>query len=93
MARGLVPARPNHQSANQRSVCALERRKRAQRIRGFALSGDSFRRGRFRRISGGPFFSVLPEKNGEKRGAWLRFGAYYGYNSGKPQCLSLYEHT
>ena len=25
-----------------------------------------------RRASGGPFFSVLPEKNGEKRGAWLR---------------------
>ena len=22
--------------------------------------------------SGGPFFSVLPEKKGEKRGAWLR---------------------
>ena len=22
--------------------------------------------------SGGPFFSTLPEKNGEKRGAWLR---------------------
>lgn len=46
-----------------------------------------------RRASGGPIFSVLPEKIGEKRGAWLRFGAYYGYNSGKPQCLSLYEHT
>ena len=26
--------------------------------------------------SGGPFFSVLPEKKGEKRGAWLRFGAF-----------------
>ena len=26
--------------------------------------------------SGGPIFSVLPEKIGEKRGAWLRLGAY-----------------
>ena len=25
------------------------------------------------RASGGPFFSVLPEKKGEKRGAWTRF--------------------
>ena len=38
----------------------------------FAHSGDLFRRGRFRRASGGPFFSALPEKNGEKRGARLR---------------------
>ena len=43
-----------------------------KRIRGFAHSGDSFRRSRFRRASGGPIFSVLPEKMGEKRGAWLR---------------------
>ena len=36
------------------------------------MRGDSFRRGRFRRASGGPFFSALPEKKGEKRGAWTR---------------------
>ena len=43
-----------------------------KRIRGFAHSGDSFRRSRFRRASGGPIFSVLPEKMGEKRGAGVR---------------------
>ena len=43
-----------------------------KRIRGFAHSGDSFRRSRFRRASGGPIFSVLPEKMGEKRGAGMR---------------------
>ena len=43
-----------------------------KRIRGFAHSGDSFRRSRFRRASGGPIFSVLPEKMGEKRGAGFR---------------------
>jgi len=26
--------------------------------------------------SGGPFFSVLPEKKGEKRGAGLQLGAF-----------------
>ena len=36
------------------------------------MRGDSFRRGRFRRVSGGPFFSALPEKKGEKRGARTR---------------------
>ena len=42
---------PGPQIANQRSVCNLKRRKRTQRIRGFANSGDSFRRGRFRRAA------------------------------------------
>ena len=58
------------QTAN--SVCGLERKKWAQRKRGSANSGDSFRRGRFCRASGGPIFSVLPEKMGEKRGAGMR---------------------
>jgi len=31
-----------------------------------------------RRASGGPIFSVLPEKMGEKRGAGVRFGACCG---------------
>ena len=35
-------------------------------------------------VSDGPFFSVLPEKNGEKRGAGLRFGACCGCSLGKP---------
>jgi len=47
-----------------------------QRIRGFAHSGDLFRRGRFRRASGGPFFSALPEKNGPKRGAMVHAACY-----------------
>ena len=42
---------PGPQIANQRSVCNLKRRKRTQRIRGFANSGDSFQRGRFRRAA------------------------------------------
>ena len=53
-----------------------------KRIRGFAHSGDSFRRSRFRRASGGPIFSVLPEKMGEKRGAGLRFGCFLPLNLG-----------
>ena len=83
---------PHSPFANQRSVCALERRKRAQRIRGFALSGDSFRRGRFRRTSGGPFFSVLPEKNGEKRGAgyvWCILRVQFR----RVLIFGCYEHT
>ena len=36
-----------------------------------------------RRASGGPIFSALPEKMGEKRGAGLRFGACCGCGSGK----------
>ena len=35
-------------------------------------NGGLFRRGCFKRASGGPVFSALPEKKGEKRGAWLR---------------------
>ena len=42
---------PGPQIANQRSICNLKRRKRTQRIRGFVNSGDSFRRGRFRRAA------------------------------------------
>ena len=34
MYRGLVLPRLSHQSANQQSVCVLEKRKQAQRIRG-----------------------------------------------------------
>ena len=64
-----------------------------KRIRGFAHSGDSFRRSRFRRTSGSPIFSVLPEKMGEKRGAGLRFGAFCGYSSGKYLIFGCYEHT
>ena len=64
-----------------------------KRISGFAHSGDSFRRSRFRRASGGPIFSALPEKMGEKRGAGLRFGAFCGYSSGKYLIFGCYEHT
>ena len=48
---------------------------------------------RFRRASGGPIFSALPEKMGEKRGAGLRFGAFCGYSSGKYLIFGCYEHT
>ena len=43
--------------------------------------------------SGGPVFSALPEKIGEKRGAWLRLGACCGYDSGGNLNCSLCEHT
>ena len=46
-----------------------------------------------RRASGGPIFSALPEKMGEKRGAGLRFGAFCGYSSGKYLIFGCYEHT
>ena len=72
---------------------AGKRRKRAQRIRGFANSGDSFRRGRFRRASGGPIFSVLPEKIGEKRGAGLRLVPAAGMIQASLDFFSRYEHT
>ena len=36
-----------HKTQTANSVCGLERKKRAQRKRGSANSGDSFRRGRF----------------------------------------------
>ena len=45
-----------------------------------------------RRASGGPCFSVLPEKIGEKRGAGLRFGACCGCGSGKHLFYCRYEH-
>jgi len=45
------------------------------------------------RASGGPVFSALPEKTGEKRGAGLRFGACCGYNSSKSRFFSRFEHT
>ena len=54
----------------QRSGSMGKRRKRAQRIRGFANSGDSFRRGRFRRASGSPIFSLASDM--EEKSAWTR---------------------
>ena len=64
-----------------------------KRIRGFAHSGDSFRRSRFRRASGGPIFSVLPEKMGGEKGRWGTFGAYCGCGSGGNLIFSCCEHT
>ena len=46
-----------------------------------------------RRASGGPIFSVLPEKIGEKRDTGVRFGACCGCSSGKHLFYSRYEHT
>ena len=64
-----------------------------KRISGFAHSGDSFRRSRFRRASGGPIFSVLPEKMGGEKGRWGTFGAYCGCGSGRNLIFSCCEHT
>ena len=61
-----IPGEPSEAVRRERGGNGLKR------ISGFAHSGDSFRRSRFRRASGGPIFSVLPEKMGEKRGAWTR---------------------
>ena len=38
---------------------------------------------RFRRASGGPHLSVLPEKMGGEKGRWDAFGASCGYSSGR----------
>ena len=46
-----------------------------------------------RRASGGPVFSALPEKTGEKRGAGLRFGACCGCKSGRHPIRSCCEHA
>ena len=64
---GLVPARPRLPGEPSISGSTGKRRKHAQRIRGSAHSGDSFRRGRFRRASGGHIFSLAREKIWKKR--------------------------
>ena len=51
-----------------------------------AWRGDSFRRGRFRRASGGPIFSLAREKIGEKR-VLGRVWCILPLNSGKSQCF------
>ena len=43
-------------------------------------------------IPGGPIFSVLPEKIGEKRDTGVRFGACCGCDSGKHLFYCRYEH-
>ena len=64
-----------------------------KRISGFADSGDSLRRSRFRRASGGPIFSVLPEKMGGEKGRRGTFGAYCRCGSGRSLIFSCCEHT
>ena len=46
-----------------------------------------------RRASGGPIFSVLPEKIGEKRDAGVRFGACCGCDFREILISGCYEHT
>ena len=65
-----IPGKPSEAVRRERGGNGFKR------ISGFAHSGDLFRRGRFRRASGGPFFSALPEKNGEKRGAMVHAACY-----------------
>ena len=48
---------------------------------------------RFRRASGGPIFSVLPEKMGEKRGAGTRLVRPAGTVQAGTCFYSRYEHT
>lgn len=58
-----IPGKPSEAVRRERGGNGFKR------ISGFAHSGDSFRRSRFRRASGGPIFSVLPEKMGGRKGA------------------------
>ena len=44
-------------------------------------------------IPGGPIFSVLPEKIGEKRDTGVRFGACCGCDFREILISSCYEHT
>ncbi len=82
-----IPGEPSEAVRQERGGNGLKR------IRGFAHSGDSFRRSRFRRASGGPIFSVLPEKMGGEKGRWGTFGAYCGCGSGRNLIFSCCEHT
>ena len=59
-----------------------------KRIRGFAHSGDLFRRGRFR-----PHLFRLAGKDGGEKGRWGTFGAYCGCGSGRNLIFSCCEHT
>ena len=82
-----IPGEPSEAVRRERGGNGLKR------IRGFAHSGDSFRRSRFRRASGGPIFSVLPEKMGGEKGRWGTFGAYCGCGSGRNLIFSCCAHT
>ena len=82
-----IPGEPSEAVRQERGGNGLKR------ISGFAHSGDSFRRSRFRRASGGPIFSVLPEKMGGEKGRWGTFGAYCGCGSGRNLIFSCCEHT
>ena len=82
-----IPGEPSEAARRERGGNGFKR------IRGFAHSGDSFRRSRFRRASGGPIFSVLPEKMGGEKGRWGTFGAYCGCGSGRNLIFSCCEHT
>lgn len=55
-------------------------------------NGGLFRRGCFKRASGGPVFSALPEKTGEKRGAgyvWCILRVQFR----RVLIFGCYEHT
>ena len=82
-----IPGKPSEAVRRERGGNGFKR------ISGFAHSGDSFRRSRFRRASGGPIFSVLPEKMGGEKGRWGTFGAYCGCGSGRNLIFSCCEHT
>ena len=70
--RRLVPSRPNPNRKPAKRLRFGKEETDSEDKRPRAWRGDSFRRGHFRRASGGPIFSVLPEKMGEKRGAGMR---------------------
>ena len=57
-----------------------------------AWRGDSFRRGRFRRASGGPIFSLAREKIGKKR-VLGRVWCILRCDSGRNLIYRYYEHT
>ena len=81
-----IPGEPSEAVRQERGGNGLKM------IRGFAHSGDSFRRSRFRRASGGPIFSVLPEKMGEKRGAGVRLVRTAGTTQVVPDFQLLRTH-
>ena len=92
MARGLVPSRPNPNRKPAKRLRFGKEETDAEDKRPRAWRGDSFRRGRFRRASGGPIFSVLPEKMGEKR-ALGDAGCILRCDSGRNLIYRYYEHT
>ena len=81
---------PKHKPAKRLCFGKEETGSEDKRLR--AQRGGSFRRGRFRRASGGPIFSLAREKIGKKR-ALGDAGCILRCNSGRNLIYGYYEHT